>query len=164
MKALLIATIAFTHSFCLLANDGVSGTDKYEADFASKHVQYKITDIDRDWAASMKRKLKHTQEVVFFARTDLPLIKNGKELRGLIYQRVDQPAVFFVPDGNALLDTGKNQVWTFYTSSGDVRWPKSRQFVAFFDIPDGGYPYTEHSRIDLGKVWWLANASYNVFR
>src|SRR5438270_7318108 len=97
---LLIALISFVRAF---AGDDASGPVHYHADFSKPFTTYVMSENDRQWSRSLVRNLKYKGTVVHFVKTSLTLEVDGSNIEAAIYQAVEQPDMFYVINGDAML-------------------------------------------------------------
>ena len=140
------------------AGDGFGGTNRYELDLSAPSTNHVITAKDRKWAESLRKNTGTKESPIYFTKTTLTLKRDGKVVDEPVYQRVDEPRWFFIPDGNVMLNLEKG---TGYYAGCD--WyaphrPRSKTIVVFFKLLDGGLKLdTPHSEFKKGPVWWTAD-------
>ena len=145
----------------LAAGDGVDGPNRYEADFSREHTRYTMTKADERWTASLLRNLKESGKVTYFTRTDLPIMKDGRAVRGLIYQRIDKPQYCYISDGDVMLDLDSGLIYSPGVGGFSMHSPKSRDFIVCLLFQRGGVPIMRHSEIARRQVWWFSTEKYN---
>ena len=143
------------------AGDGIGGTNRYEADFSRGHESYKMGKEDERWAASLLRNLKATGKAIYFARTDLPVQKDGVVVRGLVYRRVDQPEYYYIAEGDAMLNLKEGFIYNPGVGGFSMHSPKSRNFIVCLNFQQGGVPFVRHSEIGKSNIWWFAHEKSN---
>lgn len=141
--------------------DEIGGTNRYEANFSHEHEQYKMSKDDERWAASLLQKLKPHGKVVYFTRTDLPVQKDGVEVRGLVYRRVDQTQYYYIAEGDVMLNLKDALIYNPGVGGFSMHSPKSRNFVVCLNFQRGGVPFVRHSEVGKSNVWWFAYEKWN---
>ena len=116
---LLIALISFVRAF---AGDDASGPIHYRADFSKPFTTYVMSENDKQWSRSLIRNLKYTGNVVHFMKTSLTLEVDGSKIEHAIYQAVEKPDLFYVINGDAMLQMDQmafqpRSCWFFHACS-----------------------------------------------
>ena len=161
MRTLLIIATFLSFVVDSNAGDGIGGTNRYKTDFSQEHALYKTTKDDERWTASLLRKFKTTNKAVYFVRTDLALTKDGKELRGLVYRRVDQPSYYYVSEGDVMFDLKERFIYNPGVGGFSMHSPKSRDFIVCLNFQKSGVPFLRHSEIMKSNVWWFTRGEFN---
>ena len=154
MRTILCFIAIIFNAINLFAGDFADGPIRYEVDFAKEHSQYKITKGDKRWVDSLLRNLNERSKATIFVRTDLSLVKDGVEIRGLIYQRVDEPRYCYVADGDVMLDLKNGSISSPGVGGFSMHSPKSRDFIVCLHFQSGGVPILRHSVINFSNTWW----------
>jgi hypothetical protein len=136
------------------AGDDSSGPIQYSVDLGAPYSSYQLTDADKQWAARLANNLKYSGRVVHFVRTSLELEVDTASVRGAVYQAVEEPTVYYVVPGDALLRVGNT--WPVNPSVGgfSLHAPKSMDFIACLNLTKGGVPFLSGTPVVKGRVSW----------
>ena len=163
MRILFAIAILVSLDASSYAGDGIGGTNRYEADFSREHVSHKMSKKDEQWDASLLRKLKYDGKVVYFVRTNLPLQKDGTNVIGLIYRRIDQPQHYYIAEGDVMLNLKDGLIFNPGVGGFSMHSPKSRNFIACLNFQQGGVPFVHHSEIKTEGFATLAEGQKVTF-
>jgi hypothetical protein len=143
-----------------MAGDAADGPNRYEADFAHGLTPYQMSKADQQWVVSLLRNLKEPSKAIYFTRTDLLLRKDGTDVQGLIYRRIDQPQYFYIAEGDVMLDLKNGWIYNPGVGGFSMHSPKPRNFIVCLNFQKGGVPFIRHSQIKQGNVWWFATEKW----
>ena len=147
---LLTAVMLFGRAY---AGDDASGPIHYGTDFSEPFTTYAMSAHDKQWSRSLLRNLKYGGAVVHFVRTSLPLQVDGSSIEGAIYQAVEKADLFYVINGDVMMQMGTR--WPFNPGVGGffMHAPKSRKFIVCLNR-SGGVPFLSSSPVQKGPVNW----------
>jgi len=147
---LLIAPMSFVRAF---AGDDASGPVHYRADFSKPFTTYVMSENDKQWSRSLIRNLKYTGNVVHFVKTSLTLEVDGSKIEHAIYQAVEKPDLFYVINGDAMLQMGTRWPFNPGVAGFSMHAPKSRDFIVSVYL-SSGVPFLSSSPVQKGPVDW----------
>lgn len=156
-STLIVYLISIFISAGATAGDYAIGGIKYKVDLGQTFDMYKMTKKDFAWGVNLSKKLKYQGKVIYFVRTSLVLLADGKKLEGAVYHAIDKPDYFYVLPGDAMLVVGAKRPISPGVGGFSMITPKSKNFIACFNCFSGGVPFIFGSSITLGKVVWYGD-------
>ena len=144
---ILVATVA-------VAGDDASGPIAYQVDLGSNFSTHQFGESELKWSRSLVENLNYEGRVVHFVRTTLPLSVDGKTHEGLVYQAVEEPDVFFVIPGDAMLKVGAKYPLSPGVGGFSMHAPDSLDFIVCLNFHNGGVPFHSGSKVSRGQVTW----------
>lgn len=148
----VILVLGITASLAM-AGDDASGPIHYTTDLSHPYTSYAMSEQDKEWSASLIRKLNYTGLVVHFVRTSLPLNVDKNIVQGAVYQAVEKPDYFYVVNGDAMLKLGTTWAYSPGVGGFSMHALKSRNFIVCLNL-DGGVPFLSSSPVKRGEVTW----------
>jgi hypothetical protein len=154
---LLLASVA-------IAGDDASGSMPYRLDLSQPFTTHSLTAADRNWGENLAKKFKYRGRVTHFVRTSLPLQIGKREVQGMVYQCVEEPALFYVLEGDAMLKIGAR--WPFNPGVGgfSIHAPKSKDFIVALNFAREGVPFLSSSPVLKAAVEWRGDPQWNRLR
>ncbi len=159
MNRAILALLLFVTATCF-AGDGADGPNRYEGDFTNEPKQYQVTKDDERWTASLLRNLKEKGKVTYFTRTDLVIRRDGVQVEGAVYRCVSKPSVYYISEGDVMLDLTRGRIYSPGVGGFSMHSPKSRNLVVCLNFQSGGVPVVRHSPVARERVWWFGNQQY----
>lgn len=135
------------------AGDDASGHISYSTDLSLPYTKYTMSQKDKAWSNSLIKRLKYKGPVVHFVKTSLPLNKEGKKVKGAIYQALEKPKFFYVTNGDVMLEIGEKWPYSPGVGGFDMWSPKSRNFIVAVNM-SGGVPFLSGTPVIKGKIMW----------
>lgn len=140
----------------LRAGDDDSGPIYYAVDLSQSFSIYAMSRTDEGWSKSLVERLKYRGPVLHFVRTSLPLTVDNKTIEGAVYQAFEKPEIFYVVNGDTVLELGAKWAYNPGVGGFSLHAPKSRNFIVCLNL-SGGVPYMSSSPVVKGKVMWRAH-------
>jgi hypothetical protein len=140
----------------LLAGDDDSGPIRYAVDLSQSFSTYVMSRTDEGWSKSLVERLRYRGTVLHFVRTSLPLTVDSKTIEGAVYQAFEKPEIFYIVNGDTVLELGARWAYNPGVGGFSVHAPKSRNFIVCLNL-SGGVPYMSSSPVVKGKVIWKAH-------
>src|SRR5262245_3584942 len=153
-KHILVTVLLMAALGSAVAGDDASGPIQYSLDLGKPFTTYQLSDADRAWSASLVRNLHYTGAVVHFVQTSIPLIVDGVEKQGAVYQALERPEFFYAVPSDAMLRLDTS--WAFDPGVGgfSMHAPGSRHFISCLNLPPGGVPFLTSTPVKKGPVSW----------
>jgi hypothetical protein len=146
----------------VFAGDDASGATPFRLDLSQAFTTYAMTAKDRKWSDDLIGKFKHRGRVMHFVRTSLPLSIGDKVVKGAVYQALEKPNVFYVVEGDVMLQLGTRWPYSPGVAGFSMHAPKSRNFILCLNF-NGGVPFLSSSPVQKGVVAWKGEEKRNRF-
>jgi hypothetical protein len=154
----VILCLCITISRLAVAGDDASGPIPYSIDLSQTFTTYVMSETDRQWSASLVKRLHYTGPTVHFVRTSLPLHMGKTTVQGAVYQAMEKPEYFYVVNGDAMLKLDTKWAYSPGVGGFSMHAPRSRDFIVCLHL-DGGVPFLSSSPVLKGKVTWNGDDS-----
>ena len=147
---LSLTSIAFS-------GDDASGPINYRTDLSINYTQYQLTEDDKAWGKSLVDNFKYKGNVFHFVKTSIPLYVNDSVVQGGIYRALELEGVFYVINGDTIIDTNKNRSYSPGVGGFSMHAPKSKNFIVCLNFNQRGVPHLSSSPVRIGHVTWKGN-------
>jgi hypothetical protein len=147
-----------------IAGDDASGSVPYRLDLSQAFKTHSLTATDRNWGENLAKKFKYKGRVTHFVRTSLPLQIGERTVQGTVYQCVEDPDLFYVLEGDAMLKVGAR--WPYNPGVGgfSIHAPKSKDFIIALNFAREGVPFLSSSPVVKANVEWKGDPQWNRLR
>lgn len=159
---LLCLFLAMLLSSVVQAGESVHGTIRYELDTSKPFRRSPVVEKHRQWKEAILPKLGGHRSVLFFARTDLPLVKDGKRITGTVYQCVERPHLFYVANSYSCLDFKNPHIGTASVGGISIHPYKGRAVLLCLNWT-GGLGYAVQ-KITGKRATWKGNHDADWFK
>ena len=154
MKNILICIIFLSFTSIAYSGDDASGPISYSVDLSAKYTKHKLSKNDREWSKSLVENFKYKGKVVHFVKTSIPLNVDGIKIDGSIYKAIEIEGVFYVVNGDTIIDITKKMPYSPGVGGFSMHSPKSRNFIVSLNFNRRGVPHLSSTPVKIGYVTW----------